>query len=290
MGVTQLSPWLVLMRLHQPVGIYLVMWPALIGLFDAALLTTGGMPTPWLVAAFVLGAILSRSAGCIANDLWDRDLDPGVERTRNRPLASGQIRPRAALLLMLALFAGCALIAWMVDPLVFLVALIALPFIILYPLAKRFTGHPQAILSLSFNLGIPMAYAAQGLLFTTSWLPLFLANMAWIYAYDTIYAMADKPDDARLGIGSSALSWGRIDWLAVALFQALTLALLIWWWRASAHGLLMAVALGVTALGFIAQQWRIRRRSISHCVLAFRSNHWLQACILLALLAEQSWP
>lgn len=279
-------PWIRLLRLHQPVGIYLLVWPVLIGLVDASMARGSALPEWWLAAIFALGAGLSRAAGCIANDLWDMDIDQQVTRTSNRPLGTGQIHPHAAFALMLILFAICAFIAWVIGPLLLLVAAFAVPCILLYPLAKRVTGHPQAVLALTFSLGIPMAYASQGLLFSYAWMPLMLANMCWIYAYDTVYAMADKPDDSKLGIGSSALSWGRYDWHAVALLQGFTLLLLLWWWQRPG-GMLLLLALAITLAGFIWQQIYIRQRSIERCILAFRSNHWLQLGILTALVVEQ---
>ena len=279
-------PWLLLLRLHKPVGIYLVLWPSLIALVDATRLATSALPSPWLVLGFVFGAVFSRSAGCIANDLWDKDFDAKVSRTRYRPLATGAITPFLAMVVMLVLFTASACIAWAISPLVFVVALGAVPLIVLYPLAKRVCGHPQLVLSLSFSAGIPMAFAAAGQLGSYHWLLFGGANMAWIYAYDTIYAMADKADDATLGIGSSALSWGRFDWLGVATAQALTLGLLVWWWRASGLGVLVGWAVLICALGFAWQQYVIRKRSIARCIRAFSSNHWLQFGLLGAVLLD----
>ncbi|MDP3439047.1 MAG: 4-hydroxybenzoate octaprenyltransferase, partial [Azonexus sp.] len=214
-----------LMRLDKPIGILLLLWPTLWALW----LSSSGRPD-WIVLwVFVLGTVLMRSAGCVINDYADRDFDRHVERTKERPLTAGKVTTKEALLLfaglalaafMLVLSLGNTLLIWLSIPAIFLAAS--------YPFTKRFLAIPQAYLGVAFGFGIPMAYAAH--LHTVpleAWL-LLLANIFWAVAYDTEYAMVDREDDLKIGIKTSAITFGRFDVLAVMLCYAATLGILGW--------------------------------------------------------------
>ena len=272
-----------LFRWHQPIGIWLLLWPVLMSLSVAS----AGQPRLEHIVLFVLGCVASRSAGCVINDLCDRSIDAQVTRTKNRPLASGELSPRQAVVGCILPVIVCLLIVLYLGGDVFFLGLLALLALAVYPLGKRFVTHPQMILSFTYSLGIPMAWLAGGRdILETGWLWLFLANMCWVYAYDTIYAMADKPDDAQLGIQSSALAWGRYDVVGVVVGQLLTLIfLLLWLWQESV-GYLAYVALLAVVAGFCWQLLYIRERTISNCITAFRSNHKLQLLLLVALIFD----
>lgn len=219
----RLAAYGALMRIDRPIGTLLLLWPTYWGLWLAA----GGTPPLELFLIFTLGTWLMRSAGCVINDYFDRDFDRQVARTRNRPLASGKIRAREALLLFVVLCLLAAALLPLLNLLVFYLAIVAVAISAAYPLFKRFTHLPQAFLGLAFSFGIPMAFAAvQNHIPAMAWW-LMLANACWVIAYDTAYAMADRPDDLRAGIRSTAILFGRFDWLAIAAFEMVMLAILL---------------------------------------------------------------
>lgn len=278
----RLNAWERLMRLDKPIGILLLAWPTLWALWVAG----GGKPSPFIVWIFMLGTVLMRSAGCVMNDYADRDFDGHVERTKNRPLATGEVGTREALLLAAAL-ALCAFV--LILPLHRLVILLSVPALFLaasYPFTKRFFAIPQAYLGIAFGFGIPMAYAAQ--LFTVpfeAWL-LLAANVFWAIAYDTEYAMVDRDDDVRIGIRTSALTFGRFDVAAVMVCYAATLALLAAW--GTREGLHLPFQIGlVVAAGIAAYHWTlIRGRDRTACFRAFRHNNWFGAAVFAGILAD----
>ena len=219
----RLSAYAALMRIDRPIGTLLLLWPTYWGLWLAA----QGTPSLQLFLIFTLGTWLMRSAGCVINDYFDRDFDRQVARTRNRPLASGRIRAREALLFFVILCLLAAALLPFLNRLVFYLALVAVVISASYPLFKRFTHLPQAFLGLAFSFGIPMAFAAvQDRIPAMAWW-LMLANACWVIAYDTAYAMADRPDDLRAGIRSTAILFGRFDWLAIAGLEIIMLAILL---------------------------------------------------------------
>ena len=274
-----------LFRWHQPIGIWLLLWPCLIALWIAS----HGQPEVQYILLFTLGCVVSRSAGCVVNDLCDRTIDMQVTRTKNRPLVRGELSVVQALLACIVCLIICLLIALYIGGEVWILSVFAVVALSVYPLSKRFFSHPQIVLSITYGLGIPMAWVAGGRSLSDSdWLWLYLSIMCWVYAYDTIYAMADKPDDAKIGVHSSAMSWGRYDWLGVALAQAMTLLLLSTWVYRTHGGYLPYLALVVITMGFCWQHWYIRRRTSDRCIVAFRSNHLLQLLLLLATIAD-SW-
>lgn len=273
-----------LVRLHRPIGILLLLWPTLWALLIAA----DGMPPAYPAFAFILGTVLMRSAGCAINDFADRDFDRHVARTRDRPLTSGQIEPWEAV----AVFAGLSLVSLLLvipfNGLTWALACIAAFLAVSYPFTKRFLAIPQAYLGVAFGFGIPMAFAAlRAELPPEAWL-LLLANIAWAIAYDTEYAMVDRDDDLKIGIRTSAITFGRLDVAAVMASYAITLALLALvglrlgfaHWSLYNAGLL--VAGGVAVYHFTL----IRDRSREGCFRAFNHNNWFGAAVFAGLALQ----
>ena len=271
-----------LMRLDRPVGILLLLWPTLWGLWIA----TEGRPAPMLVWIFVLGTILMRSAGCVINDYADRDFDPHVERTKARPLAARQVSTREALLLAAGLSIAAFLLIIRLNKLTWALAAVALFLAASYPFTKRFIAIPQAYLGIAFGFGIPMAFAAAtGGVPAVAWI-LLLANVFWAIAYDTAYAMVDREDDRKIGIHSSALFFGRYDVPAILIAHASALILLgIVGWML---GFGMFYYAGIIAAAWlIGLQYRlIRQRDPAQCFEAFLNNQWVGAAIFIGIAAE----
>ncbi len=272
-----------LMRLDKPIGILLLAWPTLWGLW----LSSGGRPD-WIVLwVFALGVVLMRSAGCVINDYADRHFDPHVERTRDRPLASGLVKPREALWLA----AGLALLALLLilplrNGLLVQLAVIAAFLAASYPFTKRFFAIPQAYLGIAFGFGIPMAYAAHlHSVPTIAWW-LLAANAFWAIAYDTEYAMVDREDDLKIGIKTSAITFGRYDVLAVMLCYTASLGLLAYvGWRLHLGWVYytgLAAAGGVAAYHYTL----IRERDRARCFKAFLHNNWFGAAVFAGIALE----
>lgn len=265
----RLTVYLQLMRADKPIGTLLLLWPTLWGLWLAG----AGEPDRLVVAIFVAGTFLMRSAGCVINDYADRHFDAHVERTRNRPFARGAVSEKEALLLA----AGLSLLAFLLilplNPLTWLMSLPALFLAGSYPFTKRFFPLPQAYLGLAFSFGIPMAFAAQtGSVPLIAWL-LLAANLCWTVAYDTEYAIVDKPDDLKIGIRTSAITFGRYDVAAVMLCHALFLALMVAVGLVAALGWPYYLSLAVAALLIARQYADIRGRDRARCFKAFLDNN-----------------
>lgn len=273
----RLRSYAVLMRLHRPIGILLLLWPTLWALWIAG----GGAPDAVIVAIFIAGVVLMRSAGCVINDYADRDFDAHVARTRERPLAQGRVTPREALALftVLALIAFCLVLQ--LNRTTVALSFAALALAVAYPFMKRFTHWPQAFLGVAFGWGIPMAFAAQtGAVPAVAW-NVFAANVAWTIAYDTAYAMADRADDVKIGVKSTAILFGRYDRVAIALLHAAALVLLL---AAGAHaglGTLYYVGLAGAAGNAAYQQYLLRSRTPADCMQAFLSNNWFGASVFV---------
>ncbi len=271
-----------LLRLDKPIGTLLLLWPTLSALWLAA----GGAPRLSLVLIFITGTLLMRSAGCAINDWADRDFDAHVKRTADRPLAAELIAPWEALVLgaVLALVAFGLVLA--VNRVAVLWSFPALAIAVAYPFCKRFFVLPQAFLGVAFSFGIPMAYAAvRGEIPPIAWVLLAL-NLFWVVAYDTEYAMVDRDDDVRIGIRTSALTFGRHDVAAVALCYAIYLAGMAWagvflrmgaWYYA---GLAAALAVALHHL------WIIRTRERAACFRAFLGNHWLGLAVFAGVALD----
>ena len=271
-----------LMRIDKPIGTLLLLWPTLWALWFAA----EGWPPLHILAIFVIGTFLMRSAGCVINDYADRDFDGHVERTRNRPLATGMVSAREALLLA----GGLSLLSFLlILPLNSLVLWLSLPALFLatsYPFTKRFLAIPQGYLGIAFGFGIPMGFAAiLGEVPAIAWVML-LANVFWAIAYDTEYAMVDRPDDLKIGIKSSAITFGRFDVAAVMLCYAATLGLLAAVGVAAGRGPAWFAGLLVAAAIAGYHYTLIRDRDRAGCFKAFRHNNWLGAAVFAGLLID----
>ncbi|ABB75898.1 4-hydroxybenzoate polyprenyltransferase [Nitrosospira multiformis ATCC 25196] len=271
-----------LMRLDKPIGILLLLWPTLWGLWLAA----EGVPRLDILLIFVLGTVLMRSAGCVVNDYADRNFDGHVERTRTRPLALGAVSTREALLLA----AGLSLVAFLlIQPLNRLtieLSFVALFLAASYPFTKRFFAMPQAYLGIAFSFGIPMAFAAQtGEVPFPAWF-LMGANLLWVIAYDTEYAMVDKVDDLRIGIKTSAITFGRFDVVGVVLCHMAFLAGMVAIGLLQNLGVIYYIGLA-TALGLILYQYRlIHDRDRARCFKAFLHNNWVGATIFAGIVLD----
>lgn len=271
-----------LMRLDKPIGILLLLWPMLWGLWFAA----QGLPDGRILVIFVLGTVLMRSAGCVINDFADRKIDPHVERTKNRPMAAGRVSSKEALLLA----AGLSLIAFLlILPLNQLTILLSVPALFLaasYPFTKRFFAMPQAYLGIAFSFGIPMAFAAQtGSLPPLLWI-LVLANLFWVIAYDTAYAIVDKPDDLKIGIKTSAITFGRFDVLGVMACHACFIAIMLVIGQLQQMNLAYYAGL-IAASGLMAYQYTlIRNRDRALCFKAFLHNNWVGMAVFAGIALD----
>jgi 4-hydroxybenzoate polyprenyltransferase len=268
-----------LLRLDKPIGTLLLLWPTLWAVWLAA----RGMPSAALLAVFCVGTLLMRSAGCAVNDFFDREFDRHVERTRDRPLAAGEIRPAEALALAALLAAAAFALVLMLNRLALLLSFVALGIAITYPLTKRFFALPQLYLGVAFGFGIPMAYAAvQNRLPVECWV-LLAANVCYAFAYDTEYAMVDREDDAKIGMRTSALTLGRYDVAGVMIAYAAMLALLAWVGVMARLGWAYYAGLAIAA-GLMAYHYRlIRERSRAGCFRAFRHNNWVGAAVFAGI-------
>jgi 4-hydroxybenzoate polyprenyltransferase len=271
-----------LMRLDKPIGILLLLWPTLWGLWLAA----DGFPDLNILVIFLFGTILMRSAGCVVNDYADRDFDPHVERTKNRPMATGMVRTKEALLLA----AGLSLIAFLLilplNRLTLELSVLALFLAASYPFTKRFFAMPQAYLGIAFSFGIPMAFAAQtdGVPFI-AWV-LMAANLFWVIAYDTEYAMVDKVDDLKIGIRTSAITFGDFDVLGVMLCHAGFLGIMTAVGLIQNLGILYYAGLAVS-LGLIIYQYRlIHDCDRGRCFKAFLHNNWVGAAVFAGIALD----
>lgn len=273
----RLSIYLNLIRWDRPAGWLLLLWPTLLALWLAA----DGFPGWHLIGVFTLGTILMRSAGCCVNDVADRDFDKHVKRTANRPVTAGAVSPREALALggVLALVAfGLVLTT---NTITVLWSFAAVAVTVLYPFAKRFVSMPQAVLGVAFSLGIPMAFAAvRGEVpVLAAWL--MLANLFWVLAYDTEYAMVDRDDDIRIGMKTSAITLGRWDVAAVMVFYGLSTVINGW---ALGWGLGAWLGGGLVVAQMVWHFFLIRHRAREGCFAAFRANHWIGFTWFVAVL------
>ncbi|MDZ7661734.1 4-hydroxybenzoate octaprenyltransferase [Thiohalophilus sp.] len=275
----RLYQYYLLTRLHRPIGLFLLLWPTLWALWIAA----EGFPRPGVFVVFVLGVILMRSAGCVINDYADRHFDPHVARTRERPIASGRVTPREAL----GLFATLCLLAFLLvltmNRLTVYLAFVGVGLAAIYPFMKRYTHLPQVVLGMAFGWAIPMAFAAQaGDVPKVAWL-LFVINVVWSVAYDSMYAMADRDEDLKIGVKSAAILFGDADRFIIGLLQGLMFLGLVLLGRELALGAPYYMGL-LVALGLAGyQQYLIRDRRPAECFRAFLNNHWLGAAVFVGL-------
>ncbi|MET0654061.1 MAG: 4-hydroxybenzoate octaprenyltransferase [Pseudoxanthomonas sp.] len=273
-----------LVRGDRPIGVLLLLWPTWWALWIAA----KGVPSLWILFVFTAGVWLTRSAGCVINDYADRWLDPKVERTRGRPLATGAVSGREALLVFAVLMIVAFALVLTLNRLTVYLSFVGLFLAATYPYLKRYTYLPQVYLGLAFGWGIPMAFAAvQGTVPPVAWV-LYFANILWATAYDTWYAMVDRDDDIRAGAKSTAILFGEMDLIAQAILYALAFAALWMVGMQAQLGLYYWIALGVAAL-LVAYQFRIARyREREDCFRAFLHNNWVGAAVFAGIATHHA--
>jgi 4-hydroxybenzoate polyprenyltransferase len=272
-----------LMRLDRPVGTWLLLWPALWALWIAG----AGRPAPRVLIVFVLGVIVMRAAGCVINDFADRDIDPYVRRTRDRPLAARLLSPDEALVLFALLGAAALYLVTRLDLLTVKLACIGALLTISYPFLKRFFPMPQLYLGVSFGgWSVPMAFAAQsGALPRVAWV-LYIAAVIWAAIYDTMYAMVDREDDLKIGVKSSAILFADMDKLLIGVMQLMMLYALVLVGRSMHYGPWYRGGVIAAALLFVWQQWLIRRRDPAGCLRAFLNNQYVGLAVFLGILLQ----
>ncbi len=265
----RLTQYAVLARLHRPIGNFLLLWPTLWALWVAA----EGVPDPLVLTVFVLGVLVMRAAGCVINDYADRHVDGHVKRTRERPMATGRVSEREALVLFALLCLLAFGLVLLMNRLTVLLALVGVALAASYPFMKRYTHLPQVHLGAAFGWAVPMAFAAQtGSVPQVAWL-LFLAAVIWATVYDTQYAMVDRDDDLRIGVKSTAILFGEYDRLMVGLLQVLMMLALLLVGMQLALGWIYYAALVPAAALFVHQQWLMRARRREDCFRAFLNNN-----------------
>ena len=274
-----------LMRLDKPIGIYLLLWPTLWALWVAA----KGVPSAKNLFIFVAGVLLMRAAGCVINDYADRDFDGHVARTRARPLASGAIRPKEALVLFAVLLAASFVLVLFTNVTTLWLSIGGVVLAASYPFMKRYTFYPQVVLGAAFSWGMPMAFTAEtGSLPAAAWL-LYIANLLWTVAYDTYYAMADREDDLKIGVKSTAILFGDADRAIILTLQLLALLCLLLAGGRFELGDWFHLGLGVAAACFAWEFWTTRRREPLVCFKAFLHNHWAGLAIFLGIVLDYAF-
>ena len=272
------------MRFHRPIGILLLLWPTYWALWLAA----EGMPDWDMLIIFTLGVILMRAAGCVINDIADRNIDRHVERTQSRPITSGLISVKSALFVFIGLITLAFALVLLTNTLTIYLSLGAVALACCYPFMKRYTHLPQIVLGAAFSMSIPMAFAAQtNELNPALWL-IYTTNVLWTVAYDTFYGMTDREYDKKIGVKSTAILFEENDRAMVGSIQAL--ALVGWFMIGNRFELspIYFVCLTIAALLMAYQQWIIRYRQPSACFRAFINNHWVGLCIFIGILAHYS--
>ena len=279
---TRLALYWKLTRNDRPIGWLLLLWPTWWGLWLAA----EGVPPLWTWFVFTAGVWLTRSAGCVINDYADRWLDPHVERTRGRPLATGAVRGREALALFAVLMLVAFALVLTLNRLTVLMSFVGMLLAASYPYLKRYTYLPQVYLGMAFGWGIPMAFAAvTGEVPALAWL-LYVANILWSTAYDTWYAMVDREDDLKVGSKSTAILFGEMDLVAQGVLSALFFAALVLVGQRAGLGLVYAVGVGV-AIALVAWEfWIARKRGREACFRAFLHNHWVGMVVFVGIAGD----
>lgn len=280
--IKQFPHYLKLMRVDRPIGTYLLLWPTLWALWIAA----EGLPDIRVLVIFVLGVYVMRAAGCVINDFADRKVDGHVERTQERPLATGAVTAKEALYLFAALGIIAFLLVLMTNTLTIMLSVGGIILAFIYPFMKRYTHLPQVVLGAAFSWAIPMAYAAQtGTVPIEAWL-LFTANLLWTTAYDTQYAMVDRNDDLKIGVKSTAILFGDLDRHIIILLQILAVIALIITAGMKELGLYFYLGLSGAILLFVYQSKLIWQRERENCFKAFLNNHWAGLLILAGIILD----
>ena len=282
----RLNEYARLMRLDRPIGTWLLLWPALWALWVAG----EGRPEPRALIVFVLGVAVMRAAGCVINDFADRDIDPHVRRTRDRPLAARRVSPSEALALFALLIAIALWLVTRLNTFTVKLAVIGALLTVSYPFVKRFFPMPQLYLGISFGgWSVPMAFAAQtAVLPRVCWL-LYIAAVVWAAIYDTIYAMIDREDDLRIGVKSSAILFADMDRFLIGAMQVMMLGALVLAGRSMHFGRWYQGGVLAAALLFAWQQWLIRKREPAGCLRAFLNNQYVGLVVFVGILLEYTY-
>jgi len=268
-----------LMRLNKPIGIYLLLWPTYWALF----LSAGGWPDIDLLIIFTFGVIITRSAGCVINDYADREIDKHITRTSDRPITAGEISPKAALLLFIALGLAAFALVLLTNTLTIKISFIALALTVLYPFTKRWTNLPQLILGLAFAMSVPMAFSAQTGTVPASAGWIFLATVLWTLIYDTLYAMADRDEDLKIGVKSTAILFAKYDQIFITLLQVLLMIVFIKIGNLFDLGTFYDVSLIIILLFMIYHQFLIKKRQKMDYFKAFINNHFIGMAVFFGI-------
>ena len=268
-----------LMRLNKPIGIYLLLWPTYWALF----LSAGGWPDIDILIIFTVGVIITRSAGCVINDYADREIDKHIARTRDRPITTGEISPKAALLLFFVLGLAAFALVLLTNTLTIKISFIAIALAVLYPFTKRWTNLPQLILGLAFAMSVPMAFSAQ-----TGTLPasagwIFLATVLWTLIYDTLYAMADRDEDLKIGVKSTAILFAKYDQIFITLLQVLLMIVFIKIGNLFDLGAFYDISLIIILFFMVYHQFLIKKRQKMDYFKAFINNHFIGMTVFLGI-------
>ncbi len=273
------------MRLDKPIGVWLLLWPTLWALWLAG----EGHPDAGVFTVFILGVIIMRSAGCVLNDFADRNIDPYVERTRSRPIASGAVAPAEAITLFIALALVAVGLAAMLNAPARLLAVIAAGLTVIYPFIKRFVSIPQFVLGAAFGWAVPMAFAAQtGYAPQLAWL-VFGTALIWAVIYDTFYAMVDREDDLRVGVKSTAILFGDADLFVIGGLQILMLVALLFIGKMAELGFWFYGAVAIAAILMAYHQWLARDREESGCFKAFQHNHYIGMIVSVGIVLHYTF-
>jgi len=283
--ITQLRNYAKLMRVDKPIGVWLLLWPTLWALWLAG----EGHPDQGLFVVFVLGVFVMRSAGCVLNDYVDRKIDPYVERTRSRPIASGAVAPAEALILFVALALIAIGLATMLNRPARMLAIVAAGLTVAYPFIKRYVSIPQFVLGAAFGWAVPMAFAAQtGRTPQLAWL-VFGVALVWAVIYDTFYAMVDRDDDRKLGVKSTALLFGEVDLFVIAGLQILMLVALAFVGMRAELGFWYFLSVAGAACLMAYHQWLARDRQPAGCFSAFLHNHHIGLVVFVGIVLNYAF-
>jgi len=268
-----------LMRLNKPIGIYLLLWPTYWALF----LSAGGWPDIDLLIIFTFGVIITRSAGCVINDYADREIDKHIARTSDRPITAGEISPKAALLLFFALGLVDFALVLLTNTLTIKISFIAIALAVVYPFTKRWTNLPQLILGLAFAMSVPMAFSAQTGTVPVSAGWIFLATVLWTLIYDTLYAMADRDEDLKIGVKSTAILFAKYDQILITLLQVLLMIVFIKIGNLFDLGAFYDISLIIILLFMIYHQFLIKKRQKMDYFKAFINNHFIGMAVFFGI-------
>lgn len=278
----RLYQYYLLTRLHKPIGIFLLLWPTLWALWIAG----EGTPDLLVLFVFVSGVVLMRSAGCVINDFADRNIDRHVERTKDRPITSGKVRPSEAIALFVVLSLIAFALVLLMNRLTIYLSFVAVALAAVYPFMKRYTHLPQIVLGAAFAMAVPMAFAAQtGSVPKLAWL-LYFTSIVWTVAYDTMYAMADRDEDLKLGVKSTAILFGKADRVIIGLLQVLFLYGLLLFGQQAGLSWVYIVAVIFAGVLAVYQQLLIHKRQPARCFEAFLNNNWLGAVVFAGIVLD----